>query len=270
MHADASRAVQPLRFFWKILFGIARLTWMESARNRLPGALLLLIGLGWGLAAFLEEAAVTETVQTQSAILAALFRLAAVFLVSVATIAGSAREFQDRLVELLLALPIPRSAHFLGKLLGYALAACGVALLFGAALLPFAPVQQVVLWTLSLASELLLMVALGLVLILTLPQVPLALTVAMGFYLLARSIGALILMAAGPLPGHLSTAGQWEVALLTALSWLLPGLEQFTPTAWLVYHTGHWQDLLPILRETAIYLFFIVSIGLFDLYRKNF
>ncbi|MBF0582688.1 MAG: ABC transporter permease [Magnetococcales bacterium] len=252
------------------LLTIARLTLLETWRNRLPWAVLWLVALGWGLAAFLNEAAVTESVEMQSALLGALFRLEAVFLVSVTAIAGAAREFQDRLLELLLALPMPRVVHFLGRLAGYSLAAALVAAVFGAALLPFVPVEQAVLWTLSLLGELILMTALGLVLVLTLSQLPLALTVAMAFYLLARSIGALILMAAGPLPGHTSLIGQWEGTLLTVLSWLLPDLERFTPTAWLVYHTGHWQELGSILLETVVYLLFIMGVGLFDLYRKNY
>lgn len=249
---------------------IARLTLLEALRNRLPWAVLLLAALGLGLAAFLEEAAVIETRMTQSAILGAIFRLEAVFLIGVATISGVAREFNDRIVEVLLALPIPRAAYLLGKFAGYAVTAFLVAMAFGITLLPFAPATQVLLWTLSLAGELILMAALGLLLVLTLMQVPLALTAAMGFYLLSRSMGALILMAAGPIAGYTTQVGKAEVALLTFLSWLLPGLEQFTSSAWLVYHTGHWQDLGTILMETLIYLFFILGVGLFDLYRKNF
>lgn len=258
------------RFSWTFPLTIARLTLLESWRNRLPWAVLVLALLGMGLAAFLEEVTATETRMMQSAILGALFRLGAVFLVTVAAISGTARELHDRLVEVMLALPMPRFAYFLGKLAGYAIAALGVALAFAVALLPFAPPLQVVWWSLSLAAELILMAAMGLLLVLTLSQVPLALAAAMGFYLLARSTGALILMASGPLPGHISQAGQWEVAILTLLSWLLPGLEGFTPSAWLVYHAGDGQAVLSILLETAIYLSFIIGMGLFDLYRKNF
>lgn len=253
-----------------LLLTIARLTLMETWRNRLPWAVVLLVVVGLGLAAFLEEAAVTETRMMQSAILGALFRLEAVFLISVATISGAAREMQDRLVEVLLALPMPRFAHFLGKLAGYSVAACWVAMAFGVALLPFVPADQVLLWSLSLAGELMLMAALGLLLILILAQVPLALTAAMGFYLLSRSVGALILLAHGPMVEQSSQTAQWGGMVLTFLSWLLPGLEQFTPSAWLVYHTGHWQGLGTILLETAVYLSFLIGVGLFDLYRKNF
>lgn len=265
-----------MTFFPRSPFGlspvlvIARLTLLETLRNRLPWAVLLLVSLGLGLAVFLAEAAATETEMAQSAILGAIFRLAAVFLITVAAITGMAREFNDRVVEVLLALPIPRATHLLGKLVGYTMAAFLIAIAFGVALLPFAPATQVLLWTLSLAGELILMAALGLLLVLTLTQVPLALTAAMGFYVLSRSMGALILMAAGPIPGYTSQTGEAEVLLLTFLSWLLPGLEQFTPSAWLVYHTGHWQALGAILMETSVYLFFIMGVGLFDLYRKNF
>ncbi|MEO5352556.1 MAG: hypothetical protein H7835_05015 [Magnetococcus sp. XQGC-1] len=263
-------AIHSPRLHWFGVLAIARLTLLESWRNRLPWAVLALVLLGLGLALFLEAAAATETVMVQSAILGAIFRLAAVFLITVATISGAAREFHDRLVDVLLALPMPRFAYFLGKLAGYAVAALLVALAFGVALLPFVPVTQALLWSLSLAAELTLMAALGLLLVLTMNHVPLALSAAMGFYLLARSIGALMLMASGPLPGYTSQAGQWEGAFLTFLSWLLPGLERFTPSAWLVYHTGQWPDLAAILLEASVYTFLLIGMGLFDLYRKNF
>lgn len=249
---------------------IARLTLLETLRNRLPGAVLVLAVLGLGLAAFLEEAAVTETIMVQSAILGMLFRLEAVFLMSVAVIAGSAREFNDRLVEVILALPIPRSTYFLGKLTGYSIVSFCVAMAFGVALLPFVPLEQITLWSLSLAGELILMSVLGLLLVLTLTQVPLALTIAIGFYVLSRSMDALILIATGPFSESSSQSAQGVEMVLTFLAWILPGLDRFTSSEWLVYHSGSWQELGTLFMELSLTFLVVCGAGLFDLYRKNF
>jgi hypothetical protein len=50
---------------------------------------------------------------------------------------------------------------------------------------------------------------------------------------------------------------------------LLPDLDVFTQTGWLVYGGG-MQDLVPIVMQTVIYVGLLSAAALFDLYRKNF
>jgi hypothetical protein len=59
------------------------------------------------------------------------------------------------------------------------------------------------------------------------------------------------------------------VAFVDALAFLLPELDRFTSSEWLIYHTGGWQDLLPVVGQTIIYVGLICGAAMFDLYRKS-
>ena len=56
---------------------------------------------------------------------------------------------------------------------------------------------------------------------------------------------------------------------IQGLSWLLPSLERFTVSEWLVYSNAGLTDLLLVIVQTVIYVVLISSAALFDLYRKS-
>ncbi|MEO5327143.1 MAG: hypothetical protein H7829_02750 [Magnetococcus sp. THC-1_WYH] len=253
----------------RILWIIARMTVWENGLNRLPWAVLLVLSMGIGLAYFLGAVAITEEAMIQGAVTGAFFRFCAVFLLTIAVIASVAREFNDRMVDATLALAIPRAVYFGGKLIGFIVTAIPMAAIFGLILIPFSPWDQVVLWSISLGCELILMAALSLFLVLTLTHVTPALAVAMVTYMLARSMGTMVLIASGPYAQLDAMPGKLLLPVLQCLSWLLPDLGRFTSGEWLAYHTGNLHDLGNIAMETIITLFLLCGAGLFDLYRKN-
>ncbi|MBF0433948.1 MAG: ABC transporter permease [Magnetococcales bacterium] len=272
IQSDTKRSVAPSAPWithGRILLTLARMTFRENILNRLPWAVMTALGVGMGLALFVDAVSITENEWIQGAIAGAFYRLMAVFLLTATVIVGVAREFDDRMVALTLALPIPRSVYFAGKLLGFAMTATPMAAIFGLGLLPFAPSDQVLLWSLSLGCELLLMAALGFLLVLSLTHITPALTAAMATYLLARTINTMVLIASGPLANLTPMPGKLILPTLRFLSWLVPDLGRFTSGEWLAYHTGRWSDLATIALETLVTLFFLCGAGLFDLYRKN-
>lgn len=247
---------------------IARYTLLEALRNRLLWLLVLAACGAIILSGLLNELALTESRQVQVALLAATLRLAAVFLVATFVITSMVREASDKGLELLLALPMPRAAYLLGKLGGFGALAVLPALLFGAFGLFFAPPGQAALWSVSLLCELWIVAAFSVLCMLTLNQVLPALAAAFAFYLLARLIGTLQLLGMGPVGAH-ARAQHWLERGLDAIALLLPHLDDFTRTDWLVYHGGTGADLLAILVQSAIYVVLMTSAALFDLYRKN-
>ncbi|MBF0175116.1 MAG: ABC transporter permease [Magnetococcales bacterium] len=244
---------------------IARMTFLEQVSNRLPWAVVLVWGIGTGLAIL----ATTGAEMTQGAMMGALFRIGAVFSLTAAVITSMAREFNDRRVEATLALAIPRAVYLGGKLTGFILTALPMALLFGLGLLPFAPWEQTLLWGISLGYELILMAAFSLLLVLTLTHVTRALLIAMALWMLARSIHAMILMASTPLAELNPLSGTWVTPILKFISWLLPDLGRFTSGEWLLHHTGRWQDLGTLTLETLFTLFLLCGAGLYDFYKKD-
>jgi ABC-type transport system involved in multi-copper enzyme maturation permease subunit len=247
---------------------IAFYTLLEALRNRLMWLIVVVAAAGIGLSGFLNEIAITESRQVQVAVLAAFLRFSAVFLLATFIVTSMVREFNDKGVDLLLALPLPRAGYLLGKLVGFATLALIPALLFGLLTVFFAPPEQSALWVVSLICELWLVAAVSVLCVLTFNQVMAALSVVMAFYLLARSVVTLQLIGHNPLGAH--TPSQQVIGfVIDTVSVLLPHLDSFTRTEWLTYHTGSWSMLTPLLAQTAIYLALLTGVALFDLYRKN-
>ena len=247
---------------------IAFYTLLEALRNRLTWLLLLVAFIGIGLSGFLNEIALTESRQIQVALLAAFLRFSAVFLLATFVVTSMTREFNDKGLELLLALPLPRAAYLLGKLLGFAALAVVPAVLFGLLTAFFTTPLQTTLWTISLICELWIVAAFSMLCVLTFNQIMAALSAAMGFYLLARAIAAVQLIGSDPLSAH-TTSQQVIGFVINCLSAVLPHLDEFTRTDWLVYQNGTWASLSVLLLQSAICLSLLSAAALFDLYRKN-
>jgi Cu-processing system permease protein len=251
------------------IFTLAALVAHEALRTRFFAVIVALLLIGFGLALFVGQVSVIETIAYQSSLLAAVLRLGAVYVVSLFVITSMVHEFNNHAIYLWLSLPMQRSSYFLGKFSGFALVALVTAVLFGAALLGYVPYQQVGLWTLSLFCELLIMTALSLWCVLTFHQTVQAFSVVVGFYVLARSISAIQLMAQGALFQSQSWADQLIGGLVKLLAMLLPNLERFSQSSWLVYHSGRFDNLLEVVVQTVVYVVLLMAMSLFDLYRKN-
>ena len=247
---------------------IAYYTLLEALRNRLMWLLGLVLVIGIGLSGFLSDLAVTEQKETQVALLAAFLRFTAVFLMVIFVVTSLVREANDKGLELVLALPLPRAGYVLGKLAGFALLAVLPALLFGGLLGLLVQTWDAALWTASLLAELWIVAAFSLLCVMTFQQVMTALSAAMGFYLLARSVTALQQFGQSRYaPDGLSQ--QVINAVMQGVGYVLPRLDDFTRTDWLVYHSGSWATLGPLAAQTLIYLALLTAAALFDLYRRN-
>ena len=248
---------------------IAFYTFLEATRNRLIWLVVAFVVIGFGLSQFISEIAITESTAFQSSVLAAMLRFCSVFTIALFVITSLVREFDDKGLELVLSLPIPRYHYFLGKLLGFSVLAVLTAVFCGLVLLTNAPADQVLLWVFSLSCELLIITALSLLCLFTFNQVTLALSAVMAFYLLARSIEAIQLIAEHPIVRSRAWSQRVIEHFIDAMAFLLPDFSRFTNSAWLVYHTGGWQDVAPIAWQSVIYLLLLGGAALFDLYRKN-
>ena len=247
---------------------LARSILLEARRGGLPWLAAAVIVAGLGLAAFLSQVAVTESLALQAAILAALLRACAVFLVAAQVASSVLREINDKGLELMLSLPLSRPAQYLGRLAGFA--ACGAALSFAFALvlLPWAAPGTVTLWGLSLACETALVAAAALFFAMTLAQLVPAIGATIGLYLLARSMAAIQAMASGPLADS-TLASRIARFSVDAIALLLPRLDSVTRTEWLLYATpsaGAWASAVGGL---ILYGLLLVAAGLFDFHRRN-
>ncbi|MGB7184231.1 MAG: hypothetical protein WA888_10935 [Burkholderiaceae bacterium] len=255
---------------------IARFTWLEARYGHLLWIALLMSVLllisGW----FLQAISVIELDLNAVSIMAPVARLVAIAIIGVFVISGTCRTLEQRGLDMILSAPVSRSQWLLGRLTGLMLAAIVIAIFAGLPLTLFASPLRVAQWTLSLAGELVMVAALGLMLSVSLTRLPAALLGLFSVYLCARTIGVISLLNASGIPSTISDKADVVAgtdllstlsdAVVTSLSVLLPRLDLMAQTQWLSEPVID-QMLLPIgsgLVQAAIYVAISVSVGVID------
>lgn len=247
---------------------VAYYTLVEALRSGLPWLAAACAAAVLGLAGFLSQVAITEGAALQASVAGALLRACAVFLIAAHVVASVSREANDKGLELVLALPISRSAYYLGKLLGFACAGALLATLFALPLLAWAKPADLAAWWVSLAVETALVAAAALFFSSAMAQTVAAIAATAGLYLLARSIAAIQAIAGSPLAGDspLTQAARWGIDTLAVL---LPRLDSVTRGDWLLYGAPAPGELARALLGLALYLALLAAAGLFDFSRRN-
>jgi hypothetical protein len=249
---------------------IARYTLLEALRTRLPSLVLATIVLLTAVGFFVHEIAITESLRLQTGFYAASMRLAAVFMAGMYVLSSIAREFDDKGLDIALALDLPRSDYIFGKLAGFLAIAILIAAAVSAPLAFFAAPMAVLQWGFSMAFELAIVTALALFCILTFSQLMPAASFVLAFYLLARSLTAIRLMSAQPLTGADTLSHQLVGWLVEALALVMPALDAWTRTAWLVNQSADWSEIGILACQSALYVALLTAATMFDFYRKNF
>lgn len=241
---------------------------LEALRGRLGWLMGLVLLAGVAISEFVAAISITESRDIAVMVLAAWLRLAMVFVVALFVVSSMLRDWNDKGMELVLALPISRSVYLLGRLLGYVICAAVGSAVCAALLTVHVPPVNAFAWGVSFACELLIVAAMGTLCVLTLSQVPLAMTALMGFYLLSRCMVAIELMARTPVVGGSGLIHQFITAAVTFIDWLLPDLHALARSEWLVGSAPTSVQLLSALASALVYLALILAVALFDMQRK--
>jgi len=252
----------------KVVLSIARATLLEALRSRMLWLVGVLLLVAAATAAFLQQVALVETARLQAAIIAALLRGCAGFLVAAFVVMSMVREFNDKVLELMLAQPWPRAVYLFGKFVGFSAAAVALAAMVSLPLAFFAPVPRVAVWGLSLACELVILASMSLFCVITLTHVVPALAAVVGFYVLGRSMAAIEIIARS---AEASTAWTDRAAnwLVQGVAAALPRFDLMAQTAWLVNAPPSAAAVGSVLAQAAIYAALLVAAAQFDLHRQN-
>ncbi len=249
---------------------IARYTLLEALRTRLPALVLAAIVLLAAAGFFVQEIAVTEGSRLQTGFYAATMRLAAVFMAGFYVLSSVSRDFNDKGMEIVLALDLPRSHYILGKLAGFLAIGAIIAAAVSMPLTLLAAPAAVLQWGAALALELAIVVALSLFCIVTFSQLMPAASFMLAFYLLARALTAIRLMSAHPIVDADSLSHQFIGFVVDGVALLLPALEAWTRTAWLVNQPAAWTEIGALAMQSLVYITLLAAATMFDFYRKNF
>jgi ABC-type transport system involved in multi-copper enzyme maturation permease subunit len=248
---------------------VIRLTFLEAVRVRLFWVVAFAMAAALGLERFLGHVALIEADAIEASVAAAVLRLAAAFIVMVFVITSMVREAADKVTELLLSQPVSRGAYYGSKLAGYVLVAVVVGICFAVPLSFALPGVGLASWAVSLIMELCIVAAASLFCVLSVTQVAPALAAAAGFYLLARSMATLELMAqAAGSPSSPTLADRTLNGLVELIALLLPSLDRMASGAWFTQPPALAQ-LGALALQTAVYVALLAAASLFDLYRKN-
>jgi ABC-type transport system involved in multi-copper enzyme maturation permease subunit len=252
----------------KVVLSIARTTLLEAVRSRMLWLVGVLLVVAVASAAFLQQVALIETGRIQAAIIAALLRGCAGFLVAAFVVMSMVREFNDKVLELILAQPWPRAAYLFGKFVGFSAAALALAAIVSLPLAFFSPPAQVAIWALSLACELVILAAMSLFCVITLTHVVPALAAVLGFYVLGRSIAAIQIIARAA-DASQTWSDRLANGIVEAIAAILPRFDLMTQTAWLVDGPPAAGAIASVLAQAAIYTALLVTAAQFDLHRQN-
>jgi hypothetical protein len=77
-------------------------------------------------------------------------------------------------------------------------------------------------------------------------------------------------MSAHPLSGADTLSHQVIQFTVEALALVMPALDAWTQTAWLVNQPAAWTTLLELAGLSALYVALLAGATMFDFYRKNF
>jgi hypothetical protein len=89
------------------------------------------------------------------------------------------------------------------------------------------------------------------------------------FYLLARTVTAMRLMAESSVLGELSGARPALNFGVEALSYVVPALDQFSATQWIAARAVAPEVLAPLVLQSAIYVALLLAATLVDFYRRE-
>jgi ABC-type transport system involved in multi-copper enzyme maturation permease subunit len=249
---------------------IARYTVLEAVRTRLPLLTLVCIAVLVGASFFVREIAIAESTRFQAAFYAAAVRFAVIFIAALYAVASIAREFQDKGLDMMLALDLPRSHYIVGKLAGFIAIGAALAVAVALPLIGLSSVGAVATWSASLALEIAVVVAFGVFCAVTFNQLMPAMSVVMAFYLFARALTAMRLIGANPIAGAQTWSHQIMKWLVEGLSLVVPAVDEWTRTAWLVDGGAAWTALPPIALHSALFVTVVATAAMFDMHRKNF
>jgi ABC-type transport system involved in multi-copper enzyme maturation permease subunit len=180
------------------------------------------------------------------------------------------REANDKTLELMLSLPLPRAFYFIGRLLGFLACALVLACLVALPLLFYAPAPAVAAWGCTLFFELSIVAAASLFCVLSLNQITASLAAVVGFYLLSRTLAALLLIGTSSSLDSATLGSRIIAVSIRAISYLMPRLDLYTQTGWLLQPVTALPELGGLALQTVAYVVVLAGAATVDLYRKNF
>lgn len=252
---------------------IIKYTLLTASRDLLFIGLFAIIIMAYALAVFTGSTALVEQGQMSLAYFAGASRLAIVTGLIVFVCFHVRRAFDNREVESILSKPITRVEFIISYWLGFAVLAVIVTIPIFLIILTLynANMVGIVYWCSSLIFEISLVVAFAMLTSLIMRSAVSSVMSTFAFYLISRLMG--FFMAAMDQPASLiksGTLGNIMMQALEVISTIIPRLDLYAKSDWLIYGINGQNDIWIFQVQTIIYIGVILSVAVFDFKRKQF
>ena len=251
-----------------------RYIFLTAQRDSLFFALAIGILLSCYFAFFISDAAIDENQQMAMVYAAGLSRVILVLGLIIFISFHIRRSFENREIDLMIVRPISRQKFILSFWLGYSVLALFLVLfttltvyLFSVQMYEVKGVgsqQGFLIWAGSLYLETLIVAALTIAASLILKSNVLAVMSCLGFYVLSRMAGFVLLIATKP--GNDSVFHK----SFFAISSLVPRFDFFGKTEWLLYNVRSMNEVYLFIMQAAVYGLLLLTISIIDFKRKEF
>lgn len=243
---------------------------ITALRDWLFVGLLAAILIATGIAGVLGSTAFLEQKSMTLAFAAGASRIILMVGLIVFTCFHIRAAFDTKEIDVILSRPISRANLVIAYWLGFALVALLLTLPV-IALLGIIGVESVsgfAGWSLSLLLETLLVVALALFASLTMKSAVASVVGCMGFYVLSRMMAFFVFTSnSGMVAGAKFAVLKWA---LIAISTIVPRLDFFAKSTWLVYGFDSPRDWEVFVLQAAIFLPILLLASIADFKRKQF
>ena len=254
---------QTISLFRYLLLGILN--------RRLFILILILVGIGVLISAFITELAIINSDQIAAAVLADSLRYSLVFLALLLITTNVSDDFEFKQFERLLTMPISRWQYIAAQFL----IVISIALVLSLSTFPVialaSSVEIALYWTAATGLEILLLGLLGLLAILSLEKIPQAVFFSLAIYLLAKLSGLIgQMLAESILLSDGAATNRLIEIVFSAILYIIPGVDAFANSDVFFGVDSLSEILLNQFGNVSIYSSFLIAVCLVDFYRKEF
>lgn len=251
---------------------IIRYTLLTALRDWLFIGLVLLVGMAYGLSVFTGSTALVEQSQMSIAYFAGSSRLVLMVGLIVFVCFHVRRLFDNREIESMLSKPISRTefvfSYWFGFLILAIIAVVPVVIIMESIYRPNN--AGLAYWVASLILELAVVLAFALVSSLILRSAVSAVMASFSFYLISRLMGFFVIA----IEQHsLMTTGGWGQVMALVLKYIssvIPRLDLYAKSSWLIYGVDGQMDLWVFQVQSIVFIGLLLSMAVFDFKRKQF
>ncbi len=238
---------------------------LTAQRDSIFLGLAAAVVFGCYIAFFLGGTALDEGAQMSLVYAAGISRIIVILGLTIFIAFHIRRSFENKEIDQMIVRPISRERFIFSYWLGFSAVAFFFVLFTSFILFFLSPdLYGLVYWSLSLLCESLIIVSLAMASSLILRSTVVAVLLCIGFYVLSRMAGFLLIIVTKP--GSYGPANN----LFKYISMLIPRMDFFSKTEWLVYGLKSWEDVHLYLGQGAIYVGLLLALAIIDFNRKQF